>query len=151
MSPSPASAASSLRLDDVRVGDELPPLDVPLTATVIVGGALASRDYTPVHHDRGAANAQGLQDVIMNILTTNGYVGRFVTDWSGPDGAIRGLSVKLGAPNMPGDTMKMRGRVAEKDEAAGTVVVEVVGKNAWGIHVEGRVTVALPADASARH
>jgi acyl dehydratase len=137
--------SGSLHLDDVRVGDELPPLDVPLSAAVIVGGALASRDYTPVHHDPAAARAQGLSGVIMNILTTNGYVGRFVTDWTGPDGAIRGLAVKLGAPNLPGDTMKMRGRVIRKDEGAGTVEVEVVGKNSWGNHVEGRVTVALPA------
>ena len=67
----------------------------------IVGGALASRDYTPVHHDRGAAQAQGLSDVIMNILTTNGYVGRYVTDWAGSDAVVKELEVKLGAPNMP--------------------------------------------------
>ena len=134
---------TSLRFQDVSVGDELPPLDVPLTAAIIVGGALASRDFTPVHHDRAAAQAQGMSDVFMNILTTNGYVGRFVTDWAGPDAAIRGLSVKLGGPNLPGDTLKMRGKVLAADAAEGTVEVEVVGKNAWGNHVEGKVTVAL--------
>ena len=66
----------SLRFQDVSVGDELPQLDVPLTAAIITGGALASRDFTPVHHDKSVARAQGLPDVIMNILTTNGYVGR---------------------------------------------------------------------------
>jgi len=137
--------SQSLRFQDVSVGDELPPLDVPLTAAVIVGGALASRDFTPVHHDKGAAQAQGLSDVIMNILTTNGYVGRFVTDWAGPDAVVRELDVKLGAPNMPGDTMKMTGKVISAD--AGHVEVEVVGKNAWGNHVEGTVKLDLPAGA----
>jgi hypothetical protein len=137
----------SLRFADVSVGDELPALDVPLTASIIVGGALASRDFTPVHHDRSAAQAAGMQDVFMNILTTNGYVGRYVTDWAGPDAAIRELSVKLGTPNLPGDTMKMSGKVTEADAGAGTVAVSVVGKNAWGNHVEGRVVVALPAGA----
>jgi 3-oxocholest-4-en-26-oyl-CoA dehydrogenase beta subunit len=141
----PMSRPGSLSLAEVRVGDELPPLDVPLTAAVIVGGALASRDYTPVHHDRAAARAQGLDDVIMNILTTNGYVGRFVTDWAGPDAAVRGLAVKLGAPNLPGDTMRLRGKVLAVEPGAGTVTVEVVGKNSWGNHVEGKVTVALPS------
>ena len=137
----------ALRLADVKVGDELPGLDVPLTAAVIVGGALASRDYTPVHHDRSAAQAQGMQDVFMNILTTNGYVGRFVTDWAGPDAAIRGLSIKLGTPNVVGDVMKLRGRVASVDAEQGLVEVEVVGKNAWGNHVEGKVRLALPKGA----
>ena len=88
-----------------------------------------------------------MQDVFMNILTTNGYVGRYVTDWAGPNAAIRELSVKLGGPNLPGDTMKMSGRVVEADVDAGTVAVDVVGKNAWGNHVEGHVVVALPAEA----
>jgi hypothetical protein len=134
----------SLRLSDVKVGDELPGLEVPLTAAVIVGGALASRDYTPVHHDRSAAQAQGMQDVFMNILTTNGYVGRFVTDWAGPDAAIRKVAIKLGTPNVVGDVMKMSGRVVAVDSEQGTVEVQVVGKNAWGNHVEGKVQLALP-------
>lgn len=137
--------STSLRFQDVNVGDELPPLDVPLTAALIVGGALASRDYTPVHHDKSAAQSQGLSDVIMNILTTNGYVGRYVTDWAGADAVIRELDVKLGAPNMPGDTMKMTGKVVSTD--AGSVQVEVVGKNAWGNHVEGTVKLDLPVGA----
>jgi acyl dehydratase len=137
----------ALRIGDVKVGDEPPGLDVPLTAAVIVGGALASRDFTPVHHDRSAAQAQGMQDVFMNILTTNGYVGRFVTDWAGPDAAIRGLSIKLGTPNVVGDVMKLRGRVASVDAEQALVEVEVVGKNAWGNHVEGKVRLALPKGA----
>jgi len=139
--------SGSLFFRDVSVGDELPPLDVPLTAAIIVGGALASRDFTPVHHDRAAAQAQGMSDVFMNILTTNGYVGRFVTDWAGPDAAIRGLSIKLGTPNVVGDVMKLRGRVASLDAKEGLVEVEVVGKNAWGNHVEGKVRLALPKGA----
>ena len=134
----------SRRISQVQVGEELPPLDVPLTAAIIVGGAIASRDYTPVHHDRAAAQATGMSDVFMNILTTNGYVGRYVTDWAGPDAAIRKVAIKLGAPNLPGDTMKMRGKVAKIDAASGQVEVEVAAKNAWGDHATGTVVVALP-------
>jgi len=134
----------SRRFGEVEVGEELPPLDVELTAAIIVGGALASRDFTPVHHDRAAAQEAGMSDVFMNILTTNGYVGRFVTDWAGPDAKIRKVSVKLGGPNLPGDTMKMRGRVVAVDEAESTAQIEVAAKNAWGDHATGTVTVALP-------
>jgi len=137
-----APTFETLRYDQVAVGDELPSLDVPLTTTLIVGTALASRDFTPVHHDKGAAQAQGMGDVFMNILTTNGFVGRYVTDWAGRDAVVKNVAIKLGAPNLPGDTMKMRGRVEKKDD--GVVEVSVVGKNSWGDHVTGTVKLALP-------
>ena len=140
-------SAESIAFADVEVGDQLPELAIDLTVSLIVGGALASRDYTPVHHDKAAAQAAGMQDVFMNILTTNGFVGRYVTDWAGIDAVIKRVAIKLGAPNLPGDTMKMTGAVIEKDEASGTVVVEVAGKNAWGSHVTGTVSVALPRGA----
>ena len=130
------------RFEDVQVGEELPRLDVPTTASLIVGGALASRDFTPVHHDKAAAQAQGLPDVFMNILTTNGFVGRYVTDWAGPDALVRGIETKLGGPNLPGDTLKLRGKVAEAKD--GVVAIQVTGSNAWGNHVSATVRVELP-------
>jgi 3-oxo-4,17-pregnadiene-20-carboxyl-CoA hydratase beta subunit len=130
------------RFEDVKVGEELPPLDVPTTASLVVGGAIASRDFTPVHHDKAAAQAQGLPDVFMNILTTNGFVGRYVTDWAGPDALLRGIKSKLGGPNMPGDTLKIRGKVEQAQD--GVVAIRVDGNNSWGSHVSATVTVELP-------
>jgi len=135
-------------LADVRVGDPLPELRVPLTSSLIVAGAVASRDFTPVHHDKAAAQAQGMRDVFMNILTTNGLVGRYVTDWAGPDAVVKNVAIKLGAPNLPGDTMKMVGSVKSRDDASGEVTVEVAGKNGWGNHVTGTVRLALPRGAA---
>ena len=132
----------SLRFADVKVGDELPELAIDVTATLVVAGALASRDFTPVHHDKSAAQKTGMQDVFMNILTTEGFVSRFVTDWAGPDARVRKLSVKLGGPNLPGDTMVMTGSV--KTKQGDELVLEVVGKNAWGNHVSALVTLTLP-------
>jgi acyl dehydratase len=114
---------------------------------MIVGGALVSRDFTPVHHDKQAAQAAGMQDVFMNILTTNGLVGRYVTDWAGADARIKAVSIKLGTPNLPGDRMTLSGEVKNKNDSTGTVEVEIAGKNAWGNHVTGTVTVALPTGA----
>jgi acyl dehydratase len=133
---------SARTLASVAVGEELPPLALPLTTSLIVSAALASRDFTPVHHDRSAAQAVGMPDVFMNILTTNGLVGRYVTDWAGPDARIRGVRLRLGAPNHPGDTMTFSGRVAAKE--GDEVKVEVVGRNRLGSHVTATVRVALP-------
>jgi len=126
----------------VEVGEELPPLDIETTATIVAGGAIASRDYTPVHHDKAAAQAQGLPDIFMNILTTKGFVGRYVTDWTGPDAFIRGVTLKLGGPNMPGHVLKIRGAVTAKTDD--TVEIQVTGQNPYGNHVTATVRVALP-------
>jgi acyl dehydratase len=131
----------------VNVGDSLPELPIDITTSLIVGGALASRDYMPVHHDKSAAQAQGMNDVFMNILTTNGLVGRYVTDWAGGDATVKGIAIKLGTPNLPGDTMTMSGQIAEKDDDAGVVAIEIAGKNSWGNHVTGTVKIALPRGA----
>jgi len=136
------TARSSLRAGDVNVGDELPPLAIPLTRTLIVATAIASRDYQDVHHDPGLATERGSPDIFMNILTTNGFVGRYVTDWAGPDALLKSVRIRLGAPNYPGDTMTMTGTVTGKDGAV--VEVAVKGSNSLGDHVTGTVTLVLP-------
>ena len=129
---------------DAAVGDELPPLEVPLTRTLIVATAIASRDYQDVHHDPGLAQERGSKDVFMNILTTNGFVGRFVTDWAGPGAVIKKVAIRLGAPNYPGDTMTLTGAVAAVDDSTGRVEVAVKGTNSLGDHVSGTVALELP-------
>jgi hypothetical protein len=134
------------RLSQVKVGEELPPLDVPLTAAIIVGGAIASRDYTPVHHDRSAAQATGMSDVFMNILTTNGYVGRYVTDWAAPTRHPRGGDQARRA-NLPGDTMSC---AAGEWTRGGQVEVEVARRTTGATTPLAASSAALPSLASGR-
>ncbi|MEU1338097.1 MaoC/PaaZ C-terminal domain-containing protein [Streptomyces sp. NPDC090075] len=139
------------------VGSELPSLEIPITRTLIVAGAIASRDYQDVHHDAELARRKGSPDIFMNILTTNGLVGRYITDHFGPTAVLRKVAIRLGAPNYPGDTMVLTGRIEELieelDEGTGTeagtttVTVRVVGANAIGKHVTGTVTLTLPGTA----
>ena len=135
--------------DEVAVGDELPELVVPLTRTLIVSTAMASRDYQDVHHDAVLAVERGSKDIFMNILSTNGLVGRFVTDWSGPGGVLTDVNIRLGAPNYPDDTMTLTGTVTATDGSAGpddrgAVEVTVRGANGLGDHVTGTVRLLLP-------
>ncbi|MBQ1105366.1 MaoC family dehydratase [Streptomyces anulatus] len=137
-----------------RVGDELPPLDIPLTRTLIVAGAIASRDYQDVHHDADLAKAKGSPDIFMNILTTNGLVGRYITDHFGPAAVLRKVAIRLGAPNYPGDVMRLTGRITELAGPPGEepvrATIAVTGDNGIGRHVTGTVTVALPAPSDER-
>lgn len=139
-----ASPLAYPAIDQVSVGDRLPELTIPITRTLIVAGAIASRDYQEVHHDAALAAERGSPDIFMNILTTNGLVGRFVTDWAGPDARLRRVAIRLGVPNYPDDTMTLSGEVTAVDRAAGTVEISVRGANRLGDHVTGTVTAELP-------
>ncbi|MCB5168917.1 acyl dehydratase [Streptomyces bambusae] len=121
----------------MRPGDTLAPLEVPVTRTLIVAGAVASRDYQDVHHDAELARAKGSPDIFMNILTTNGLVGRYVTDRLGPAAVLRKVAIRLGAPNHPGDTMVLTGTV--ESVSGPTVEIRVTGTNRLGRHVTGTV------------
>ncbi|MHB1486000.1 MAG: MaoC family dehydratase [Acidimicrobiales bacterium] len=141
----------TLEFDEVQVGQELPRLDVELTRTLIVASAIASRDYQDVHHDPGLAQERGSKDIFMNILSTNGFVGRFVTDWAGPDATVKKIAIRLGAPNYPGDTMVLTGTVTAKHHdgpGQGILDIGVRGANSLGDHVSGTVTIGLPRRAS---
>ena len=139
---------NTLKYGQVKVGDKLPELKIDITSGLIIGSALASRDFTPVHHDKKVAQAAGLPDVFMNIITSNGFMGRFVTDWAGPEASLKGIDIKLGAPNLPGFIMTITGEVKAKDDATGVVSVAVDGtNNVWGTHMTGTVRIALPKEA----
>ncbi|MER6251057.1 MaoC family dehydratase [Streptomyces sp. NPDC001584] len=137
----------------MNVGDTLPPLEIPVTRTLIVAGAIASRDYQDVHHDAALAQEKGSPDIFMNILTTNGLVGRYITDHLGPRAVLRKVAIRLGAPNYPGDTMTLTGTVTAVSGATGsgttasgtTIEIRVVGANGIGHHVTGTVTAEVPA------
>jgi acyl dehydratase len=137
--------------DDVEVGQSLPDLSVEIDTALIVATAVATRDFQDVHHDKDRARALGSPDVFMNILTTNGFVGRFVTDWAGPNAVVRSIAIRLGVPNYPGDTMRMTGSVTAKEvvEGEGIVEVEVRGANRLGDHVTGTVRLVLPRTGKA--
>ncbi|MBB4937215.1 acyl dehydratase [Streptosporangium album] len=132
----------TLTEDQVEVGSLLPDLVIELSPTVIVSTALATMDFTPVHHDVEGARAQGSKDIFLNILTTMGLVERYVTDWAGPEALIRGINVKLGVPAYAGDTLTFTGTVVACED--GEFTVEVCGKVSLGDHASGTVRFALP-------
>ena len=136
------------RSSEIAVGDELPPFELPVTAAVIVAGAIASRDFMPAHHDRDFAVGQGAPDIFMNILTTNGYVSRFVTDWAGPEAMLRSISIRLGAPAVPGQPLRFTGQVTGTSHEGDECLVELAirAANDLGDHATGSVVLSLPRD-----
>ena len=127
---------------------ELPVWELPITPTLVVSTALATRDFQDVHHDRDLAVQRGSRDIFLNILTTTGLVQRYVGEWAGPRAVTRACELRLGAPAYPGDVLSFSGAVADVVEVDGEVrhVVDVVGTVSLGAHVTARVTVVLPEE-----
>ena len=106
---------TSLLLDDVTVGDALPELGYDVTATTVVLGALAARDWRPMHHDYDfAVNRNGTQDIFLNTPNQAAWFERYVTDWTGPKGRLGRMK------------FRMKGSVYPKDRMVFTATVEGV-------------------------
>ncbi|SFV12563.1 FAS1-like dehydratase domain-containing protein [Pseudoduganella namucuonensis] len=136
--PPPAMSRSA----PPRVGDALPELPIPVTLTGIIAGAIATRDFHPVHHDVAAAQLLGMPTIFMNILTTNACIERHVYEWAGDGAILESVSFKLGTPNFAGDLMTMSGSVRAVD-AAGRVELGLRGINARGTHVDAVARLRL--------
>jgi acyl dehydratase len=118
-----------LLFGDVNVGDELPPLDYEVTATTVVLGALATRDWRPMHHDKDFAVVRnGTQDIFLNTPNQAAWFERYLTDWTGPHGRLARVTFRMKGSVFPGDTMSLRGIVLATEVDAtdcGFVAVDV--------------------------
>lgn len=109
----------SLLHSDVAVGDVLPSLSVEVSATTVVLGALASRDWRPMHHDHEfAVNRQGTRNIFLNTPNQAAWFERYITDWTGPTGRLGKMTFRMRDSVFPGDVMTMSGT------ATGTAVDE---------------------------
>src|SRR5437762_1816343 len=105
-------AANTLTLDGVRPGVVLPVLRYEVTATTVVHGALATRDWRPMHHDHDfAVNRNGTQDIFLNTPNQAAWFERYLTDWSGPRGRLGRMKFRMKGSVFPGDTMVLAGTV----------------------------------------
>jgi acyl dehydratase len=143
------SPATSLRLDQVKVGDRLPDLAIDVGVTDIVLGALASRDWRPMHHDKDfAVERNGTRHIFVNTPHNAAYFERYITDWTGPAGRLGRIQFRMKDSVFPGDRMIFHGEVTEvATDAAGCAWVAL----ALRLTVNDRTTtectarVAIPA------
>jgi hypothetical protein len=139
--------SGSLALDWSRAesGQPLVEWQLPITHRLIVGGALATQDFIPVHHNAPAARAAGMPDIFMNILTTSGLVCTYINACVGDKSFIKNLNFSLMAPNVPGDVMTLQGQIQQLTLADDGLEAELLfaGKNGMGMHTQGRAVVQV--------
>ena len=111
--PSPG-APRRLLASQVSVGDVLPELSVEVTPTTVVLGALASRDWRPMHHDyKFATERNGVQDIFLNTPNQAAWFERYVTDWTGATGRLGKMTFRMRNSVFPGATMVFSAVVTE--------------------------------------
>ncbi len=137
-----------LVLTQVFAGQHLPDLSYDVSATTVVLGALAARDWRPMHHDHDfAVNRNGTQDIFMNTPNQAAWFERYLTDWSGPTGRLGRMTFRMLGSVFPGDTMVLAGTVTdvETDEAGcGWATVDVILAVAGDTKTTCRARIALP-------
>ena len=140
------TSVHSQRFADLSAGDDVPTFELPLSYTRVVAGAIATRDFMPAHHEKEYAVAQGAPHIFLNIMTSNAFVSRYLTDWAGPEAMLRSIKVRLGVPAIPGHVLAFSGKIesvrTEGDE--GIVEVSLQASTELGAHVTGTATISLP-------
>jgi acyl dehydratase len=130
------------------VGDELPVLRHEVTATTVVLGALATRDWRPMHHDVDfAVNRNGTRDIFLNTPNLQAWFERYVTDWAGARGRPGRMRFRMLDSVFPHETMVVTGSVTEgeTDEVGcGWATVAVELRSGGRLCTTSTVRVALP-------
>lgn len=146
-----SAIVAPLTLADVHVGDALPVLSYDVTATTVVLGALAARDWRPMHHDYDfAVNRNGVRNIFVNTPNQAAWFERYVTDWTGPMGRLGRMRFRMKGSVFPGDTMVLAGTVQSVDTdetGCGWVELLVTLTVDGALKTDCTVRVALPIAA----
>jgi acyl dehydratase len=141
-------SVGSVLLAEVSEGTELPPLTYDVTSTTVVLGALASRDWRPMHHDyHFATERNGTRDIFMNTPNQAAWFERYLTDWTGPKGRLGRVKFRMRGSVFPGDTMQLRAvvtRVEQDDAGCGWVALDVTLLAGGEIATTCEARIAVP-------
>ncbi|MGH9016545.1 MAG: MaoC/PaaZ C-terminal domain-containing protein [Acidimicrobiales bacterium] len=144
------AAVPVLLWGEVAEGDRLPDLSYEVSATTVVLGALASRDWRPMHHDKDfAVERNGTQDIFLNTPNQAAWFERFLTDWTGPHGRLGRMTFRMLGSVFPGDTMVFTGVVTDvtvDDAGCGWVGVDVTLSVEENVKTTCAARVAVPVD-----
>ena len=140
----------SLTFGEISEGQRLPEIRHQVTATTVILGALASRDWRPMHHDRDfAINRNGMRDIFINTPNNQAWFERLITDWTGPKGRLGRIKFKMKSSVYPGDEMVLGGkvmRVSRDDSGCCWVELELAVTVTDKVTTECQARVAVPAN-----
>jgi len=136
--------AQQVFYEDVAEGQEIPSLTKHCTRRQLVMWAGASGDYYEIHYDTEFARKNKLDNVVVHGRLKASFLGQLLTDWIGPDGAVKKVSCRYKGTDPTDEDMRIRGKVAAKREK-GLVDVDIWTERPDGsVTTQGTATVELP-------
>ena len=144
--------SQQLYFDRVSVGELLPRREFgPLTIISTVRWAGFQENTARLHYDRDYVRQHsGLKTFIASGAYRQALLIRMLTDWIGPEGQLRKLSLRHLHPTFEGDIIRYSGKVVEKSAGAipAWVACDVEGKNQDDRQIlTGRCTLIIPLRA----
>ena len=147
-----AGSVRRLLLSQVAPGDQIPPLGYDVTATTVILGALATRDWRPMHHDRDFAQQRnGVKDIFLNTPNQAAWFERYVEDWTGPTGRLGRMKFRMRNSVFPGARMLFRGtveKVGTDERSCGWVDLALELRVGEKTMTECKARVAVPVSES---
>jgi acyl dehydratase len=139
----------AIHFDDVAVGDFIPAREYgPLTIVDTVRWAGLQENWQHLHYDRDHVREHnGLKTFIASGAYRQALLMRMLTDWIGPRGWLKKISVRHTYSTFEGDMMRFSARIAEKsiDTADPWIICELHGTNQDDQQIlSGRGTLILP-------
>lgn len=137
---------TTLRFEDVKVGQEGPSLTHTLGRTDLVKYAGASGDFNPMHTDEVAAKAAGQPSVFGHGMFSMALLGTAITRFVGI-GTLTSYRVRFARQTWPGEelTTKVVVTGTRSEDGKNLVDLDVRLLNADGEEkVVGQATAALP-------
>ena len=102
-----------LRLDSLKVGDEIPAITIPtLTRYTMALYFGASGGHNPIHVDIDFVKLSGLDEVIVQEMFSTGFLVRLLTNWV-PQSALRSRKNRLSATNHIDKSVTSTGKFIE--------------------------------------
>ena len=103
--------AGAPRFDDLRIGSELPSLELPpISRTTLAYFAGSSGDRNPIHLDIDHARSAGHPDVFVHGMFVMASAARLLTAWAGPT-ALRSLEARFMAITQVGERLRCSARI----------------------------------------
>jgi acyl dehydratase len=117
---------SDRRWQDVREGDVMPELVMPITVTRCAFMASASRDFAPQHHNTWYAHHRShAREMFLGTHFNLGMLSRFMTDYGGPRSTVRRIQLRMLRTIGAGEDYRMTGRITRKWERGGEKLVDM--------------------------
>jgi acyl dehydratase len=127
------------RLEDVEVGQQVPPRTEQIDQAQLIRYAGASGDFNPLHWDPGfAEHVSPTKGVIAHGMLNMGIVSALVTDWAGGPEQVIKISASFRAPCPVGATVTYGAEVVELDPEERTATLAIWAELAGGERVVDR-------------